>query len=59
MVHMALPKNSRVQKGKVWPKPADTSKLTEFNIYRWSPDDDQNPRLDRSEEHTSELQSLV
>lgn len=46
MVQMALPKNSRVQKGKVWPKPADTSKLTEFNIYRWSPDDDQNPRLD-------------
>ncbi|MBH9987128.1 MULTISPECIES: succinate dehydrogenase iron-sulfur subunit [Bartonella] len=46
MVHMALPKNSQVKPGKVWPKPADTSKLTEFHIYRWSPDDDQNPRLD-------------
>jgi len=40
MVHMALPKNSQVKPGKVWPKPADTSKLTEFHIYRWSPDDD-------------------
>ena len=46
MVHMALPKNSQIKPGKVWPKPADTSKLTEFHIYRWSPDDDQNPRLD-------------
>lgn len=46
MVHMALPKNSQVKPGKVWPKPADTSKLTEFHIYRWSPDDDENPRLD-------------
>ena len=34
MVHMALPKNSQVKPGKVWPKPADTSKLTEFHIYR-------------------------
>jgi len=46
MVHMTLPKNSQIKPGKVWPKPADTSKLTEFHIYRWSPDDDQNPRLD-------------
>ncbi|KQT82204.1 succinate dehydrogenase iron-sulfur subunit [Aurantimonas sp. Leaf443] len=46
MVELALPKNSRIEKGKVWPKPANTSKLREFQIYRWSPDDGKNPSVD-------------
>ncbi|MBI1622078.1 succinate dehydrogenase iron-sulfur subunit [Aquamicrobium zhengzhouense] len=46
MVEITLPKNSRVQEGKVWPKPEGATNLREYKIYRWSPDDDENPRLD-------------
>jgi succinate dehydrogenase / fumarate reductase iron-sulfur subunit len=45
MVEFALPKNSKVEAGKVWPKPAG-KKLQEFRIYRWTPDDGKNPRID-------------
>jgi succinate dehydrogenase / fumarate reductase iron-sulfur subunit len=46
MVQFVLPKNSRVGKGKVWPKPGSATSVTEFRIYRWNPDDPKNPRLD-------------
>ncbi|UDL93171.1 MULTISPECIES: succinate dehydrogenase iron-sulfur subunit [Lichenihabitans] len=46
MVELALPKNSRVQAGKVWPKPAGATRTKEFRVYRWDPDDDSNPRID-------------
>jgi len=46
MVQMTLPRNSQVKAGETWPKPQNASKLTEFRIYRWSPDDSDNPRID-------------
>jgi len=46
MVQLTLPKNSRVVDGKVWPKPASATRLTEFKIYRYDPDGATNPRLD-------------
>ncbi|MFC5586562.1 succinate dehydrogenase iron-sulfur subunit [Nitratireductor kimnyeongensis] len=46
MVEITLPKNSRVKEGKVWPKPEGATNLREYKIYRWSPDDEENPRLD-------------
>jgi succinate dehydrogenase / fumarate reductase iron-sulfur subunit len=46
MVEFALPRNSKIVKGKVWPKPADATKTREFRIYRWNPDDRQNPHID-------------
>jgi succinate dehydrogenase / fumarate reductase iron-sulfur subunit len=46
MVELALPKNSQVTEGKVWPKPQGANRTREFKIYRWSPDDDANPRVD-------------
>lgn len=46
MVQLTLPKNSQIQKGKTWNKPGQGGTWKEFQIYRWSPDDDQNPRLD-------------
>ena len=49
MVHFALSKNSKVKKGKSHKAPADAKKKRTFNIYRWSPDDDQNPRIDSYE----------
>jgi succinate dehydrogenase / fumarate reductase, iron-sulfur subunit len=46
MVEFVLPKNSRVGKGKVWPKPAGAKSLKEYRVYRYDPDTDANPRLD-------------
>src|ERR1700722_16856424 len=46
MVQLTLPENSRVKPGKTWPKPANTKRLTEFQIYRWNPDDGANPHID-------------
>ncbi len=46
MVQFRLPKNSRVSTGKIWPKHGDSKSQSEFRIYRWNPDDAQNPRLD-------------
>jgi succinate dehydrogenase / fumarate reductase iron-sulfur subunit len=46
MVQFTLPQNSKIGKGKVWPKPAGASKIREFRIYRWNPDDTANPRVD-------------
>lgn len=46
MVEITLPKNSRISDGKVWPKPDGATNLREYRIYRWSPDDDENPRVD-------------
>ena len=46
MVELTLPKNSKVGEGKVWPKPAGAKELREYRIYRWNPDDGQNPRVD-------------
>ena len=45
MVKFALPKPSRVDNGKTWPKPAAPN-LRQFQVYRWSPDDGKNPRTD-------------
>jgi succinate dehydrogenase / fumarate reductase iron-sulfur subunit len=46
MVEFALPKNSKIVPGKVWPKPKDQSRMREFRIYRWNPDESNNPRID-------------
>src|SRR5450631_2263312 len=46
MVQLSLPANSRVGTGKSWPKHGDSNSQTEFKIYRWNPDDSQNPRVD-------------
>ena len=46
MVEFNLPANSRVQKGKTFPA-KDAKKPKTFSIYRWSPDDGANPRMDK------------
>jgi len=46
MVEFTLPKNSKITQGKTWPKPAKATDVTEFRIYRWNPDDGQNPHID-------------
>jgi succinate dehydrogenase / fumarate reductase iron-sulfur subunit len=46
MVEFTLPKNSRIKPGKAWNKPEAKGSWREFRIYRWSPDDEENPRVD-------------
>jgi succinate dehydrogenase / fumarate reductase iron-sulfur subunit len=49
MVEFTLPKNSKVRKGKDHPAPQGAKNLRKFRIYRWSPDDGENPRVDTYE----------
>ncbi|MDP4022204.1 succinate dehydrogenase iron-sulfur subunit [Methylobacterium sp. NEAU 140] len=46
MAQFSLPKNSQISPGKSWPAPAGAKNLQTFRIYRWNPDDGQNPRID-------------
>ncbi len=49
MVQLRLPVNSRITAGHVWPGPADSARPKSFKVYRWNPDNRQNPRLDTYE----------
>jgi succinate dehydrogenase / fumarate reductase iron-sulfur subunit len=49
MVEFTLPKNSRVQTGKSHAAAAGAKNPRHFKVYRWNPDDGQNPRLDTYE----------
>ena len=50
-----LPRNlgvapeSRIARGRTWPAPADATRVKTFEIYRYDPDPDENPRLDTFE----------
>ena len=46
MVEFSLPANSKVQGGKVHPKPEGATRLKTFKVYRYNPDSGENPRLD-------------
>jgi len=46
MVELSLPKNSQVTKGKEYPAPKACKNPKNFKIYRWSPEDSANPRVD-------------
>ena len=46
MVELALPKNSRIGKGRHYPAPADAKKVKTFKIYRYDPETGENPRWD-------------
>ncbi|AIL65274.1 Succinate dehydrogenase iron-sulfur subunit [Rickettsiales bacterium Ac37b] len=49
MVELRLPPNSKVTQGKVFSAPAGTKNVRKFKIYRYNPDDTDNPRLDTFE----------
>ena len=46
MAEFRLPKNSRITNGITYKALADAAKVKTFKIYRWSPDDDAQPRID-------------
>ena len=46
MAEFSLPKNSKIIKGKSFSYKGKSENKKEFHIYRWSPDDTENPRID-------------
>jgi succinate dehydrogenase / fumarate reductase iron-sulfur subunit len=46
MVAFALPKNSKVVKGRHYPAPEGAKTVKTFKIYRYDPESDENPRWD-------------
>src|SRR5260370_11079567 len=49
MVQLSLPKNSTATEGKVFIAASGATRVKTFRVYRWSPDDDSNPRIDTYE----------
>ena len=49
MAEFSLPKNSRIQAGRVYQAPPGTKNIRRFRIYRYAPDSGQNPRMDTYE----------
>ena len=49
MAEFALPKNSKIIKGNYYKDKTGSKNLKKVNVYRWSPDDGKNPRVDTFE----------
>lgn len=59
MAVFTLPKNSKIGKGKTYPAPAGATNVKAFKIYRWNPDDEQNPRIDTYELDMDQVGPMV
>lgn len=59
MVQLRLPPNSRIKKGKTFPSPTKSSRMKLFHIYRYDPDDKENPHLDTYELNLEECGPMV
>ena len=46
MAEFALPKHSKIVKGIDYALETKSDNTKKLNVYRWSPDDDENPRID-------------
>ncbi|MCZ6715464.1 MAG: 2Fe-2S iron-sulfur cluster-binding protein, partial [Gammaproteobacteria bacterium] len=49
MVQLTLPENSKVRKGETHPAPDGAGNVRRFIVYRYDPDNEDNPRLDTYE----------
>ena len=49
MVQFNLPDNSKLTKGEYFQTKEPSKNIKKFQIYRWSPEDDKNPRMDTYE----------
>jgi succinate dehydrogenase / fumarate reductase iron-sulfur subunit len=49
MAEFTLPRNSKIGTGKTFAGPPGATRLREFKIYRWNPDDGKNPVIDTFE----------
>ena len=49
MAQFTLPQNSKISEGQKFKAASNTKNVKTFKVYRWSPDDNQNPRVDSYE----------
>ena len=49
MVQFNLPDNSKLTDGDYYKLESENKRIKKFKIYRWSPEDDKNPRMDTYE----------
>ena len=49
MVQFNLPDNSKLIEGEYYKSKTDSNNIKNFRVYRWSPDDKKNPRVDTYE----------
>jgi len=49
MVQFNLPDNSKLIEGEYFKSKTDSNNIKNFRVYRWSPDDEKNPRVDTYE----------
>ncbi len=59
MVSFTLPKNSKIQQGVTHKAPEGAKETRKFSVYRWNPDDGQNPRIDSYEIDLSKCGPMV
>ena len=59
MAEFTLPAHSKVTTGNVFPADSAAQNVKTFSIYRWSPDDDDNPRMDEFEVDLDECGPMV
>jgi len=59
MAKFTLPLNSKVTKGTHHPAREGVKNTRTFRIYRWSPEDDENPSLDSFEIDLDECGPMV
>ena len=49
MATFTLPKNSKITEGRTYRAAPGATRVKQFKVYRWNPDDGQNPRIDTYE----------
>ena len=59
MAEFTLPTHSKVRKGEFFPAKKTAENVKTFSIYRWSPNDDNNPRMDDFEVDLDECGPMV
>lgn len=59
MAEFKLPKNSKIQKGEIFKADPSAKNVRAFKVYRWSPDDDANPRTDTYEVDMDKCGAMV
>jgi succinate dehydrogenase / fumarate reductase iron-sulfur subunit len=59
MAEFSLPKNSRISKGRTFTAAPGARNIRNICVYRWSPDDDANPRMDTYQVDLNECGPMV
>ena len=59
MVQFNLPDNSKLVEGDYYKTPSKSNNIKNFRVYRWSPDDAKNPRVDTYEVDLNDCGPMV